>query len=204
MSSLTNNDAELTAVNDILNSVGQIAVDTLDQTNPDVSIALQTLRSVSREVQSEGWSFNFEYDVELSVDSNTKQVAIGDTYLFVDGTKDEYNYDLVVRNGKLYDLVKQTDEFEVSKLKVNRVLLQDFETLPHYVKDYITARAATVASTRMVGDSTQYQFLKEREVEARSRLIENDCKVGDYSYFGYQNGQQNYYTSYQPFRALSR
>ena len=99
MATLTN--TELAAVNDILNSIGQLAVDTLSQTNPDVSLALQTLRSVSREVQSEGWSFNFEYNVELPVDSTSKTVEISDSYLFVDGTKDQYQYDLIVKNGKL-------------------------------------------------------------------------------------------------------
>tara|TARA_B100000003_G_scaffold203425_1_gene213919 strand:+ start:3477 stop:4085 length:609 start_codon:yes stop_codon:yes gene_type:complete len=202
MATLTN--TELDAVNDILNSIGQVAVDTLSKTNPDVSLALSTLRRVSREVQSEGWSFNFEYDVELPVNNTTKQVAVGDTYLFVDGTKDHPEFDLIVRNGKLYDLVGQTDKFETDKVKVNRVLLQDLNQLPHYVIDYITARAAAMASTRMVGDPTQYQFLREREEAARARLIENDCKVGDYSYFGHQHGRQNYYTSYQPFQALSR
>ena len=54
----TDSQDELQAVNQILASVGQAPVTTLEQTNPDVSIALDTLRQVSREVQAEGWSFN--------------------------------------------------------------------------------------------------------------------------------------------------
>ena len=57
----TNATQELPAVNEILASVGQAPVTTLDQTNPDVAIAYDTLLQVSREVQAEGWTFNKEY-----------------------------------------------------------------------------------------------------------------------------------------------
>ena len=66
----TNATQELPAVNQILASVGQAPVTTLDQTNPDVAIAYDTLLQVSREVQAEGWTFNIEYKVEVSPDSN--------------------------------------------------------------------------------------------------------------------------------------
>ena len=113
-------------------------------------------------------------------------------------------YDTVVRNDFLYDRCEQTDIFDVDFIKCNVTRLFAFDNLPQYVKDYIVARSAAVTSTRIVGDPTQYQLLKEREVEARARLLENDCNTGDYSYFGYENGKQNYYTPYQPFRALQR
>ena len=44
---------ELQAVNQILASVGQAPVTTLEQTNPDVAIAYNTLLEVSREIQAE-------------------------------------------------------------------------------------------------------------------------------------------------------
>ena len=66
----TNATQELPAVNEILASVGQAPVTTLDQTNPDVAIAYDTLLNVSREVQAEGWTFNTEEFYELSPDEN--------------------------------------------------------------------------------------------------------------------------------------
>ena len=56
----TNAKEELPAINQILAAVGQAPVTTLDQPNPDVAIAYDTLLQVSREVQSEGWTFNRE------------------------------------------------------------------------------------------------------------------------------------------------
>ena len=48
---------ELDAVNEILTSVGQAAVTTLDLRNPEVSVVLTTLREQNKIVQSQGWTF---------------------------------------------------------------------------------------------------------------------------------------------------
>ena len=66
----TNATQELPAINEILASVGQAPVTTLDQTNPDVAIAYDTLLQVSREVQAEGWTFNKDFDVKVTPDSD--------------------------------------------------------------------------------------------------------------------------------------
>ena len=66
----TDSPGELQAVNQILASVGQAPVTTLEQTNPDVAIAYSTLQQVSREVQAEGWTFNKEYRYPLIPLSN--------------------------------------------------------------------------------------------------------------------------------------
>ena len=60
-----------------------------------------------------------------------------------------------------------------------------------------------MCATKMVGDAQLNQLLAEQEATTRATAIEDDCKQGDYSFFGYRDGQ-NYYTSYQPFQALSR
>ena len=64
---------ELDAVNQILSSVGQAPVTTLDLQNPEVAIVLTTLREVSKQVQSEGWTFNLERHYVLKPDTNSKE-----------------------------------------------------------------------------------------------------------------------------------
>ena len=54
-----------------------------NQTNPDVSIAFDTLKSVSREIQAEGWSFNKEHHYPLTRDNN-KEIAIPNNMLQLD------------------------------------------------------------------------------------------------------------------------
>ena len=71
----TNATQELPAINQILSSCGQAPVTTLDQTNPDVAIAYDTLLQVNREVQAEGWTFNREPHYKLTPDVND-EIAI--------------------------------------------------------------------------------------------------------------------------------
>ena len=74
----TNATQELPAVNQILASVGQAPVTTLDQTNPDVVIAYDTLLEVNKEVQAEGWTFNkeFEYTIVSEEESDLQKGKI--------------------------------------------------------------------------------------------------------------------------------
>ena len=100
----TNSAEELPAVNQILSSVGQAPVTTLDQTNPDVAIAYDTLIQVSREVRSEGWTFNKEFHYPFTPDNNN-EIAIPSNILQIDLDRDGGYTDksIIRRNGKLYD-----------------------------------------------------------------------------------------------------
>ena len=66
---------ELDAVNQILSSVGQAPVTTLDLQTLNCAIVLNTLREVNKQVQSEGWIFNTERDYTLTPDSVTKEIV---------------------------------------------------------------------------------------------------------------------------------
>ena len=203
----TNATEELPAVNQILASVGQAPVTTLDQTNPDVAIAYDTLIQVSREVQAEGWSFNTEFDVTQQTDAN-KEYVIPNNMLQVDLTHSSANYDksVVRRNGKLYDRYNHTYEITgeaESEIKLDIVYNFDWVDLPVPIQDYIIARTAAIVSTRIVGDGQQYQMLQQKEAYTRAMALEYECNQGDYTFFGHPKGQ-NYYNSYQPYHALYR
>ena len=109
----TNATAELPAINQILMSCGQAPVTTLDQTNPDVAIAYDTLLQVSREVQAEGWTFNREYHYEFTPSADTatlNEIAIPNNILQLKLTENVKNidYEGVRRSGKLYDRMHHT------------------------------------------------------------------------------------------------
>jgi hypothetical protein len=202
MSSYTTNaQTELQAVNEILASVGQAPVTTLDQTNPDVAIAYNTLQQVSREIQAEGWTFNREYEYPFTPDTN-KNIVIPNNILQLDLTPSYRDQDVVRRDGKLYDRTAHSYEFE-NEVKCDVVWYFDWVDLPTPIKDYIVARAASVVSTRIVGDATQFQMLQQREAYARAVALEYECNQGDYTFFGHPRGA-NYYNSYEPFKALYR
>ena len=199
----TNSQQELPAVNQILQSCGQAPVTTLDQTNPDVAIAYQTLLEVSREVQAEGWSFNKEFHYNMTPDTNN-EILIPNNVLQIDLTDNSANMDkdVIRRNGKLYDKANHTYTF-TEKVECDITWLFDWVDLPVPIADFITARAATVVSSRIVGDGNQYQILQQKEAFTRAMAMEYECNQGDYTYFGH-SGNTNRYTSYKPYNALYR
>ena len=199
----TNATQELPAVNQILQSCGQAPVTTLDQTNPDVAIAYQTLLEVSREVQAEGWSFNKEYNYEMTPDTNN-QILIPSNMLQIDLSQNAANMDkdVIKRSGKLYDKANHTYTF-TDKVECDITWLFDWVDIPTPIADFITARAASTVSSRIVGDGTQYQILQQKEAFTRAMAMEYECNQGDYTYFGH-SGKTNTYTGYKPYTALYR
>lgn len=195
---------ELDAVNQILSSVGQAPVTTLDLQNPEVSIVLNTLREINKQVQAEGWIFNTERDYPLQPDSSTNQIQYPYNVLQMDANVEHHknDYDLVRRNGKLYDRLHHTFEF-TDTVYVDLTWYFDFTDVPPPVQAYITARAARMCATKLIGDQEINKLLAEQEVYTRAAALEYECNQGDYSMFGFKDGQ-NYYTSYQPYQALTR
>ena len=195
---------ELDAVNQILSSVGQAPVTTLDLQNPEVSIVLNTLREVNKQVRSEGWIFNTEREYVLSPDSSTQEIIYPYNMLQIDVNlrKHTSDYDVVRRNGKLYDRLNHTYTF-TQDIYADVVWYFDFTDVPPAIQSYIVARAAKMCATKMVGDQELFKLLGEQELYTRAAAIEYDCNQGDYTMFGFQDGRA-YYNSYQPFQALMR
>ncbi len=199
----TNATEELPAINQILASVGQAPVTTLDQTNPDVAIAYDTLIQVSREIQSEGWTFNKEQDYPFTPDSNN-EILIPSNVLQIDISAETGNeeMDVIRRNGKLYDKQEHSYTF-TEELKCDVVWLFDWVDLPRPIQDYITSRAACFTVSRIVGDGQLYQMCMQKEAYCRAMALEYECNQGDYTFFG-QPKDGNYYNSYKPYIALER
>jgi len=199
----TNAAQELPAINQILMACGQAPVTTLDETNPDVAIAYQTLLEVSREIQSEGWTFNKEEHYEMTPNTDS-EIIIPNNVLQIDLTQATAGDKKVIRrNGKLYDKEHHTDQWTDGAIEVDVLWLFDWVDLPRPVQDYITARASTITSSRIVGDQTQYQMLQQKEAFMRAMALEYETNQGDYSFFGHPDGAHPY-VSYQPYQALSR
>ena len=175
------------------------------QTNPDVAIALNTLREVSREVQAEGWSFNKEYDYPITPDSNN-EVKISNDILQMDLNQtytQNMNRDSINRGGKLYDRTAHSYKWTDETLYVDITWEMSWGSIPEPIQAFIVARAASIVSSRIVGDPNQYQMLQQKEAFARSMALEYECNQGDYTFFGSPKGE-NYYQSYQPYHTLYR
>ena len=202
----TNATVELPAINQILSSCGQAPVTTLDQTNPDVAIAYDTLLQVTRETQAEGWTFNraphYEFtpdtNDEISIANNILQIKLSDS-----GTNGQY--DGIRRSGKLYDRLHHRYTWpDHSTVECDVVWEFDWVDIPEPIQNFIVARAASITSQRIVGDPNQYEMLQSQEAFARSTALEYETSQGEYSIFGHPYDKSNYYNSYKPYQALRR
>ena len=175
------------------------------QTNPDVAIALNTLREVSREVQSEGWSFNKELDYPITPDLSN-EVVIANNILQMDLNKSytqNMNRDSINREGKLYDKTAHSFTWTDATLYVDVIWYFDWPSIPTIIQAFIVAKASAIVSSRIIGDPNQYQMLLQKEGIAKSTALEYECNQGDYTFFGSPKGG-NFYQPYQPFHTLQR
>ena len=195
-------DTELSAVNSILGSIGQSPVTSLDFTNPEISFIHNLLREVNVDVQNEGWSFNTEYHVTYSPDTNGYFVIPPNVIRFdVHDNQNIKTTDVVKRNGRLYDKYNHTDVF-TADLDLDVVTLYEFSDLPSVFQRYITYRAAGRAAAQLVANPELVQLLGTQEAQARAACMEYECDQGDHTFMGWPDGTS--YNAYKPHHALRR
>ena len=201
-------DTELSAVNSILGAIGQAPLTALTLNadgvfdNPEVSFIYNLLRDANVDTQAEGWHFNTEKHVTFSPDSN-KHILIGNDILSMD-LHDNYTKrtsNLVRRNGRLYDKINHTDEFD-GDISLDVVKLYPFEDLPIVFRRFITYRASAAAATQLVANPNLVKLLSNQAGLARAALQEYECNQGDHNMFGFPDNTT--YQTYQPWRNLRR
>ena len=178
---------QVSAVNILLSNIGQAPTNSIDTTNPQISLAVNQLDQVSNDVQTEGWVFNTEQNYPFMPD-NTGQITIPNNVARLDLPQWlSPNIQPVIRNGKLYDKIKHSFVWSgVQELDV--VWLFDFEDLPEAAKQYITTRAANLFAMRMTGSTEIAKYSEREEANARAALLEYECNQGDYSIFSSGTG----------------
>ena len=198
-------DTELSAVNSILGSIGQSPVTNITGTalnNPEISLVKNLLLEATKDIQNEGWHFNKQYNKKVSPDSNGNFVIPTDYLRFdVHGGQYDRSTDLVRKNGKLFDMIKDTDVF-TEDLYFDITYLRDFEDVPPAIQRYIISRASVRAATQIVSNPELVELLQQEEARNRATALEYDCEQGDHSFFGLP--QESSYAAYQPYKTLIR
>ena len=182
----TTRSTELEAVNTILSTIGEAPLNSLSGSLPvDGTMAKNVLSEISREVQSSGWHFNTHYKSTLTRDTNNNiPVATNVVRVELDpNLESKSSYDLVQRDGKLFNLAKNTDVFDKDFENVTQVLLLPFNEIPEQAKRYITIRSARVFHDRTLGANTLHKFSQEDEKQALSILRNAEMRTGDYTIF---------------------
>ena len=182
----TARSTELEAVNVILSTIGESPLNSLSGSLPvDGTMAKNVLSEISREVQSSGWHFNTHYKSTLTRDTNNNiPVATNVVRVELDpNLESKSSYDLVQRDGKLFNLAKDTDIFDKDFKDVTQVYLLPFNEIPEQAKRYITIRSARVFHDRTLGANTLHKFSQEDEKQALSILRNAESRTGDFSIF---------------------
>jgi hypothetical protein len=172
--------SELEAVNLMLATVGDSPVSSLANTGDlHISMALQFLYNVSREVQTVGWHFNYEeeYPLALNIDSN---IVVPSNTLTLDVSDVDNTYDVVTRGNRLYDRKNHTYTFSKS-LKVDIIFFLPWEDLPQPARQYIAIMAARRFQRRVQGDEAVEKHTTSEEAMAKAQLEDWEATTRDYN-----------------------
>ena len=126
-------DTALSAVNSILGAIGQAPVTSLVYDNPEIAFIYNLLRDANVDTQAEGWHFNTEKHVKYAPASVTGKIPIANDVLQLDVSEGwvRREYDVIRRDGVLYDKINHTDDFsDITEIDLDVVKLYTFENLP--------------------------------------------------------------------------
>lgn len=169
---------ELEAVNVMLSNIGESPVNTLDDENVvDAGIAKTILRNVAREVQSEGWFFNTDYNKKFLPNADNR-IQLPQNILKVDPTDRHVRY--VQRGRFMYDRENHTYDI-LEAVELNTIIGLEFEDLPETAKRYITLRSARIFQERMLGTPTISQFNAQDEARAYANLRNEEATAADHN-----------------------
>lgn len=176
---------KLEAVNTLMTAIGEAPVNSLTSGLVDAETAETILDSVSREVQSQGWNFNTDFERSFTPDTN-KQIPIPSDILRIDmAERRTSELDVVARGSKLYNRATNSFYFDssISAVSMNAVVLLNFDELPESARRYVTIRSARIFQDRVVGSDTLHAFQQRDELQALVELKDADGEVSDYNIF---------------------
>ena len=170
---------ELQAINIMLSVIGEAPVNSITgTTSVDVSTAKNILDETSMSIQSQGWHFNTHENYKnLALDQDNK-IPLPSNCVKVDASKNFRYINVTLRNGYLYDLEKHTDVFIIVP-EVDIVLVQQFEQLPEYARQYITQKASRRFASRFLGDTEIVKLIANDENEALMAFHQADSQEAD-------------------------
>lgn len=172
--------AELDAINDILASIGESPVNTLESdANADVVNAQRILHKINRQEQSKGWTFNIEEGATLVPDVYSQLIPYMPNYLSVTTTG---GTPYVNRGGYVYDRINKTDRF-TSPITVNLITLRTFDEMPEQFKSYIVTKAAKEFNIRFFGAPEIDTVLGNELIDLERAINEYELDYGAFNIF---------------------
>lgn len=170
---------ELDAVNEIIGTLGESPINSLENmSNIDAINALRILRTISRQEQARGWSFNIIPQLTLTPEFYTHKIPWNDAYLSLKGLNNEK----LVRSGDYIKDLANNNRLEfTSPITAEAVLLIPFEQLPEPMRSYIVAKSCFAFQARYFGDDSLGNVTQMQIQETWQHLMEYELENNDYS-----------------------
>lgn len=169
--------SEIEAVNFMLDTIGEAPVSSIDGSGlVDVKIAVNTLAMVSRQIQTEGWAYNTDFNYLLAKDTSGN-IPIPPNLMRFRLSKQNaggWSVSPVIRGLKLYDRQNHTLIFS-TEVYGDIVWLLPFSDLPQAARNYIMVRAARLFQDKVLGNDSLHTYSVNDEAVARSGMIEDDA-----------------------------
>ena len=173
--------SKLQAVNKALQMMGESPLNSLQGLLGLGNLAEETLDSVSRKVQAEGWSFNTDYQMTLTRDSNTNEILVGtNVSRVVIDPYEYYDIDVVQRGSRLYDRKNNTYVFSID-LKADMTVILEWDDLPEHARVYIMTKAGKELQENMIGSKDLTEINMVLEQEARTQFIEEETTLSEHN-----------------------
>lgn len=195
---------ELEAINAMLAAIGESPItDVAAATQADVSMAVNELRNVTRELQSNPWRFNFEYGLEVAPTTtilwtdSTDTTTVLNVFKTPDGVTawsptrcaENSGLDLVQRPGKqyqedgvsvpiLYDRAFNRDGANAEAypfVYLDVLYAFDFELLPETARRLITVTAGRRFTQHVVGSQELAGFQQRDESIAWKNFMKDQA-----------------------------
>ena len=169
---------ELKIVNSVLSVAGDNPVQSLSDSYQPVFIIKQMIENISRDMQTEGWWFNTEFEVTLTSNTETDKIALPFNIL-----KFEPKYTKYVQRGlTVYDRQARTSTI-TDDVEADIVVMLEFDDLPQVARKYIRAKCRHQYNEEYFGEQTIKRTLEKELNKARIELEQANLENNDYNVF---------------------
>jgi hypothetical protein len=194
----------LEAVNRVLQMLGEAPVNSLNGQFGLAQQAQDTINDVSRKIQSEGWSFNTDFERLLQRDAATDEISVGTNVSRV--RVDPFTYpdiDVVQRGSRLYDRRAGSYEFD-EDLYADVTYILEWDEVPEYARQYFTIKAGRQLQEAILGSADLSRINAAAEAEAHALFMEEETSSAGHNVLRGNPNHADVFMTFKPARALRR